>query len=306
MRSYPRWAGWPLRFYPDRPVSQATESTSVGETRFGFGENWSRFASDIPPARIDAARTSLAETFGRDSLEGKAFLDLGSGSGLFSLAAVLLGARRVHSIDLDELSVATTTAVRDAFAHDADWTVEQANVLDAAYMERLGGWDLVYAWGVLHHTGDMWSAMDHACGRVATGGRLFISIYNDQGWRSRLWRRIKRLYNALPGPVRAPYAVVVMLPMEINSLVRYALKLRPYEYLRQWWAKGGRERGMSRWHDVLDWVGGFPCEVATPDEVFEFCRARGFELVSLRTVGGSHGCNEFLFESPPASGPPRT
>jgi hypothetical protein len=99
--------------------------------------------------------------------------------------------------------------------------------------------------------------------------------------------------------------VIVMLPTEINSLVRYALKLRPYEYLRQWWAKDGRERGMSRWHDMLDWVGGFPFEVASPDEVFEFCRAHGFELVSLRTVGGSHGCNEFVFELP-ANGRPRT
>jgi 2-polyprenyl-6-hydroxyphenyl methylase/3-demethylubiquinone-9 3-methyltransferase len=61
---------------------------------------------------------------------------------------------------------------------------------------------------------------------------------------------------------------------------------------------------MDRWHDFLDWVGGYPFEVATPEQVFEFCAARGFELRKLATAGGSHGCNEFVFELPPGSTDP--
>jgi 2-polyprenyl-3-methyl-5-hydroxy-6-metoxy-1,4-benzoquinol methylase len=255
----------------------------------------------MPPARIDAARASLAGMLGTDSLAGRRFLDVGSGSGLFSLAATLLGAEAVHSLDFDPESVATTGSLRERFAPAANWTVERASALDAEHMGSLGSWDVVYSWGVLHHTGDMWTAMANVCERVAPGGTLFISIYNHQGWPSRAWKRIKRLYNALPKPLRAPYAIIVMAPMELRSLVRQTLKFRPHEYFRLWRAEGEYERGMSRWHDLLDWVGGYPFEVATPEEVFDFCAERGFQLRALRTVGGSHGCNEFVFGLPDAA-----
>ena len=55
-------------------------------------------------------------------------------------------------------------------------------------------------------------------------------------------------------------------------------------------------RGMSRWHDVVDWIGGYPFEVASPEAVVDFCRARGFSLLRLKTCGRKMGCNEFVFE----------
>ena len=54
-------------------------------------------------------------------------------------------------------------------------------------------------------------------------------------------------------------------------------------------------RGMHRWYDLVDWVGGWPFEVARPEEVFRFLRDQGFQLEELRTCGGKLGCNEFLF-----------
>jgi hypothetical protein len=56
-----------------------------------------------------------------------------------------------------------------------------------------------------------------------------------------------------------------------------------------------RSRGMSVVHDWYDWLGGYPFEVATPEQILDFFRARGFELHKLRTVAGSLGCNEFVF-----------
>jgi 2-polyprenyl-6-hydroxyphenyl methylase/3-demethylubiquinone-9 3-methyltransferase len=53
---------------------------------------------------------------------------------------------------------------------------------------------------------------------------------------------------------------------------------------------------MSPWRDVVDWVGGLPFEVARPDEVFAYCRDRGFILRTLKTQAGGHGCNEFVLE----------
>jgi 2-polyprenyl-3-methyl-5-hydroxy-6-metoxy-1,4-benzoquinol methylase len=263
--------------------------------RFAFGENWSRFAMELPSARIDAARVSIAEMLGRESLEGVSFLDIGSGSGLFSLAAATMGADPIHSLDFDPSSVATTEQLRSKFGEHRDWVVERADVLDRDHMESLGEWDIVYSWGVLHHTGDMWRALDHAAARVRAGGWLFISIYNDQGWRSRVWARVKRIYNSLPGPLRKPYAVLVMLPRELRSLASMAVNGGLSDYVREWTHPGEYGRGMSRWHDLVDWVGGYPFEVASPNEINEFLACRGFELRRIELVSGL-GCNEFVFE----------
>jgi 2-polyprenyl-3-methyl-5-hydroxy-6-metoxy-1,4-benzoquinol methylase len=280
-----------------------TEPRSCGETaRFEFGENWRRFAQNLDDEQVEAASQSLVTWLGEDSVEGSSFLDIGSGSGLFSLAAVLLGAERVHSLDDDVASVATTGDLKRCFAPTANWTIEKASALDAGYMESLGRWDVVYAWGVLHHTGAMWTALDLACARVMPGGLLFVSVYNDQGWRSGVWRWLKRLHNRLPPALQAPYTILLMLPMELRSLAVSVVRLRPSEYLRLWRRQGYGERGMSRWRDLRDWVGGYPFEVATPEQVFEFCRSRGFTLRRLRTCGGSHGCNQFVFELPVDAG----
>jgi 2-polyprenyl-3-methyl-5-hydroxy-6-metoxy-1,4-benzoquinol methylase len=280
-----------------------TEQRSRDElARFDFGENWRRFVQDLDDEQVEAARHSLVTWLGEDSVEGSSFLDIGSGSGIFSLAAVLLDAERVHSFDDDAASVATTSDLKRRFAPTANWTVEKASALDVGYMESLGRWDIVYAWGVLHHTGAMWTALDLTCARVRPGGLLFVSVYNDQGWRSRVWRGLKRVHNRLPSSVQAPYTLALTLPMELRSLVVSIARLRPWEYLRLWRRQGYGERGMRRWHDLRDWVGGYPFEVATPEQVFEFCRSRGFTLRRLRTCGGSHGCNQLVFDLPVDAG----
>jgi 2-polyprenyl-6-hydroxyphenyl methylase/3-demethylubiquinone-9 3-methyltransferase len=265
------------------------------EERFAFGENWMRFAELLDEPRIAEAEASLRTMLGTDDLRGRSFLDIGSGSGLFSLGAARLGAGRIHSFDYDRDSVECTKAARDAFfPGKADWVVERGDVTDAAYCSRLGRFDVVYAWGVLHHTGALWTAVANTCDLVAPGGVMYLSIYNDQGRRSARWRVIKRRYNQLPRALRTPYAVLVSMPLELSTAARRLIRGRFREYLRSW--KNSGQRGMSRWRDLLDWAGGYPFEVAKPEEVFRFCRDRGFELRELVTMGGGHGCNEFVFD----------
>ena len=262
--------------------------------RFQFGENWSQFLSAIDEERIQQAETSLKEMLEVESLAGKTFLDIGSGSGLFSLAARRLGAR-VHSFDFDPKSVYCTTELRkNHFRDDDSWKIQEASVLDGEFMKSLGQFDIVYSWGVLHHTGDLWTALENAQQRVAPEGKFFIALYNDTGSQSMRWLHIKKTYNSLPGILRPPFAALAMAPQEFKQLVSSIVLLRPGRYIDSW-TKYRQNRGMTKWRDIVDWVGGYPYEVSTPDQVFDFARERGFLLTKLKCGRVGLGCNEFVF-----------
>ena len=257
--------------------------------RFAFGANWALFLRDLDEARIERAAETLCEMLQIDSLVGRRFIDIGSGSGLFSLAAKRLGAQ-VHSLDYDGESVACTAELKRRYFPDDDgWTVEQASVLDDEHLRKLGEWDVVYSWGVLHHTGDMWQALENVAPLVAPGGMLYIAIYNDQGGASRRWAWVKKTYNAqrLSRPFLLLYGLYK--GWAANLLVD-AIKLHPFRS----WRHYRQERGMSPWRDNVDWVGGWPFEVATPDVLVRFYHDRGFQLTNLITRQG-WGCNELAF-----------
>jgi len=251
--------------------------------RFRFGRNWQNFIATLDDSQIAIAKESLLNMLNLTTLEGKTFLDVGSGSGLFSLSARLLGAR-VVSFDFDPESVACTKILKEKyFDGDNDWTITEGSVLDKNFIYGLGKFDIVYSWGVLHHTGNMYQAFDNIATLVLPDGHIFISIYNDQGLISRHWLVVKRLYN------KNRFCKYIITTLYAPYLIGVGIILR---------ALTGNltlERGMSIWYDMVDWLGGYPFEYAKPEKITAYFIKKGFRIEKLKTRGTRMGCNEYVF-----------
>jgi 2-polyprenyl-6-hydroxyphenyl methylase/3-demethylubiquinone-9 3-methyltransferase len=263
------------------------------ESHFAFGENWAAFSATIDQGRIDQAAADLTRLLPTGELAGKSFLDIGSGSGLSSLAAIRAGASSVTALDIDPNSVATTQATLTRFAGDAQWTARQESVFELS-PERTGTFDVVYSWGVLHHTGDMWRAIRAAASLVKPGGRFVLAIYVKSPVCP-AWKVEKRLYTAMPRWLQP----VIRWPFTLAYLAGIAVTGRnPLDYVRDYRSN----RGMSFHHDIHDWLGGYPYESASAEEIVSFLAPQGFSLVrSFAKPAPAAGllgcpCNEFVLE----------
>ena len=264
------------------------------ERRFKFGDNWKSYLDLINKERITNAQHALGSMLKLESLSGIRFLDVGSGSGLSSLSALNLGAE-VTSFDYDQESVEATKQLKEMFASDSNiWSIEVGSVLDRQYMQSLGKFDIVYSWGVLHHTGRMWNAIDNCIEVVEDNGVLFIAIYNDQGLRSHIWWILKYIYNIMPAILKKPYALVfgmfVKLLLAVKNLFKLPVKevLKPFQDYKSY-------RGMSMMHDLIEWYGGFPYEFATYETLIDYIEANNFKLINGK-ANRSSGCHELVFK----------
>lgn len=261
-------------------------------THFDFGENWDAYSRLISDRRIVRAIDDMKRLLGTDTLSGRSFVDVGCGSGLHSLVALRLGAAPVAGFDLDPKSVETARRVLDARAPGGDWRVEQKNVFDVT-PEADGVFDYVYSWGVLHHTGAMWPAVEKTMTLVAGGGRFAIALYRKTP-ACAAWGAFKRVYSRSPG-----WAQTGMRGLYIAAfaLALAATGRSPFAYIRAYESN----RGMDYFTDVHDWLGGYPYESASPEQVKRFFEAHGFGLekefvrpTRMKGLFGT-GCDEYLF-----------
>jgi SAM-dependent methyltransferase len=260
-------------------------STGGSSERFAFGANWRDFAGRALDAEAYRAAREHLESLLPYARSRESFLDVGCGSGLFLLAAIECGFQRARGFDYDPDSVETSRSLIASAGVQASASVEHGDVLDAAYLSTVGRHPFVYAWGSLHHTGAMWRAIENTIRLVDDAGTLVIAIYN-RTWSSPAWRIIKRLYNRSGPAVRGGMVGAVSV---VGAAARAAYtRTNPFR----------QRRGMSFHHNIVDWVGGYPYEYASPDELRRFVEGRGLELLAVRRGPTPIACNELVFRRP--------
>ncbi len=272
---------------------QPTDAKGTDESlRFGFGGNWSQFiAQHFDESRVESSRQHLLKALRVESLTGKSFLDIGCGSGLHSLAALRANAATVVGFDFDRDAVETSAKVREMAAqNDARWTVEQGSVLDRARMASMPKFDIVYSWGVLHHTGDLWTAMDNAIIPRKPDGVVYLALYSSDQYvepPTGEWVKVKRRYNECGAIGKR-----VMEWKHAGKLFKQGLRDKkwPWRVVQDY-----NTRGMDFWTDIKDWLGGWPIEFASYREVEQWGARHGLRIVNA-IVG--EGCTEYLLADP--------
>lgn len=260
---------------------------------FSFGRNWQLFLKKCNDEQIGVACSSLQEFMGIPDFKGKSFLDIGCGSGLFSYGAFKLGAERVVSIDIDPFSIQCCQHMHEKAQRPANWKIFQGSVLDQPFLSQFKDFDIVYSWGVLHHTGEMWTAIKNSASSVKKGGFYYIAIYNNVNGilGSRFWLKIKKFYNQAPKFVQGLMANLYCLAFIVKCFVNLE---NPISFIKNYKSF----RGMSFKTDAIDWVGGYPYEFATVEEIFQFMKSNfpRFKLVNVKSTN-HFGNNWFLYQN---------
>lgn len=255
------------------------------EITFSFGKNWLDLNKSVTKKEIDKATDDLIYWVGKENIENKRVLDLGSGSGIHSLGLLALKAKELISFDYDPHSVTATKEHWENLGKPEKWKVLHGSILDKAFVESLGKFDLVYSWGVLHHTGNMWEAINNALGMVSPGGYFYLTIYKDDNYEKSI--RIKKKYNAA-----SPMGKRLIERKEISKLMvkRMAGLKNPFAWNQK------IERGMNIYHDLVDWLGGLPYEAASEDEMLQWGLKNNLELKRILCKGNYGACNYYLFK----------
>ncbi len=257
---------------------------------FSFGKNWQKFVSDsFNEERMNIAKSHLLFFLKLNDLKNLTFLDVGCGSGLSSLAAYRASAAKIISFDLDPMSIRATEQLKKRNGSPDNWKIFQGSILDQGLINSLPLADIVYSWGVLHHTGKMWQAIENTIKLVKPGGLLYLALYTT-GPKSAYWLKVKKYYNQA-GAVKKKF-MVTWYVLRYTIIPKLLRGKSPIKFIKNY----KHSRGMSYLTDVYDWLGGYPYEDVKIETVLNyFLNDLKWQYLNLATGEAN---TEYLFKKP--------
>lgn len=257
----------------------------MSKITFSFGKNWYNFIKTVDDESVRLAEKELLHWFDISDIQNKEIIDIGCGSGIHSFAFFKHHPQKLISFDYDEYSIKSTEFFHKKAGNPANWILMQGSILDDSFINQLGKFDIVYSWGVLHHTGNMWKAIENAAELVKEGGKFLVALY-VKGPRYEYHLAIKKEYNAGSWlrKKRWEFRYIIAWMKKLKKEGKNPFKLNQKLY-----------RGMSIYHDIKDWLGGLPYEVASKEEVVGFLSGKGFNLIKIEEADEG-GCSTYLFQ----------
>ena len=260
---------------------------------FSFWKNWQNFLKKINDENIDKAKEIILKfLWDENIIKWNTIIDFWSWSWLMSLAFLELWVKEIISIDIDDYSIECAEYLREKYKYNKKkWKILKGSVLDENFIKSLPKVDMLYSWWVIHHTWDMWKWLDLMLNLIKDNWYFYTAIYNDSNfileWTSKFWLKEKRIYSKykflryIIKPIYTFYYITWLIIHWIN----------PIKYIKNY----SFSRWMSFWNDIEDWLGWYPYEYATFDEIQSFFEKNNYKLLNSKKVR-SIWCNEFLFK----------
>lgn len=258
---------------------------------FKFGKNWKTFNLKSNLSHLEHSQKSLEDLIGKDVIRDKTVLDIGCGSGIHALSFLRAGAKYIKCLDLDPDAV-DTTVNRLEVENSNKWSAQIANILDFKSNSH-EFFDIVFSWGVLHHSGNLMLAINNSAGYCKDGGLLVLAIYRKTSLCS-FWKIEKKIYNIVPSYFQKMIDLIFAC---IFLFAKWAQGNTPRAFVKNYRLR----RGMDFMTDIRDWLGGYPYESASPATIHNFLTVRGFKLIKSNIRDKQFGflgsgCNEYIYE----------
>ena len=228
----------------------------------------------------NASETHWKIFYSPQDIEGKSVLDAGCGTGIFSIIFARNGAASVLGIDISEGSLETAKALKTKFDLE-NASFQKQDMLDLPFADE--SFDIVWAWGTVHHTTDPFKAMSELIRVLRAEGSILLAVYT----RTRVTFLHEIIRKALVRTPRKTWKALSKILALVLSPVVYFFKKREKS-----------RKGEKLEELIMDWYFVPIRHYYYPEEIKVFLEEQGFTIEKyLPASGRFNSTSNFIYKA---------